>query len=155
MASPEEQYGQIIAMLSENSKGMNEVRAEMRSMKTELLTWKPKVDNRVHEMEHAVLDLGERVDKALGMLLPQAEIVAPTDDEQAGVTIAATSLTAVIREEHFASPEGKVPSSAHLGLHPPRAASGSLDHGKRSSHRGLASGWCTPLSRAQPRSQVR
>jgi hypothetical protein len=81
MASPEEQYGQIIAMLSENSKGMNEVRAEMRSMKTELLTWKPEVDNRVHELEHAVLDLGERVDKALGMLLSQAEIVAPTDDE--------------------------------------------------------------------------
>jgi hypothetical protein len=81
MASPEEQYSQIITMLSENSKGMNEVRAEMRSMKTELLTWKPEVDNRVHELEHAVLDLGERVDKALGMLLSQAEIVAPTDDE--------------------------------------------------------------------------
>lgn len=62
MATPEEQLGQILAVLSENSKGINELKSsmlEMRTLKTELLTWKPEVDNRIHELEHAVLELSE------------------------------------------------------------------------------------------------
>jgi hypothetical protein len=144
MATPEEQLGQILALLSENTKGINDLKSsmsEMRSLKTEILTWKPEVDNRVHELEHAVLDLGERVEHALGALLPQAQPVEPVINEQAGtVTVAHSPLTAAIREDHFASPSVKVPSSAHLEFHPPRAAPGSLDHGKGLSHRGTAFG---------------
>ena len=43
--------GQILAVLSENSKGINELKSsmsQMRTLKTELMTWKPEVDNRVH-----------------------------------------------------------------------------------------------------------
>ena len=71
MASPEQQLGRILALLSENSKGINELKtsmSEMRTLHMEIHTWKPDVDNRVHELEHAVLDLGECVKKALGNL---------------------------------------------------------------------------------------
>jgi hypothetical protein len=64
MASPEEQFGQILALLGENSKGIQELRTsmvEMRALRTDINTWKPLVDNRVSELENAVMDLGERV----------------------------------------------------------------------------------------------
>jgi hypothetical protein len=65
MATPEEQLGQILALLGENSKGINELKSsmsEMRTLRTKILTWKPEVNNHVHELEHVVLDLGERVE---------------------------------------------------------------------------------------------
>jgi hypothetical protein len=130
MATPEEQLGQILALLSENTKGINDLKSsmsEMRSLKTEILTRKPEVDNRVHELEHAVLDLGERVEHALGALLPQAQPMEPVLNEQAEtVTTVHSPLTVAIREDHFASLSVKVSSFAHLELHPPRAASGLL-----------------------------
>jgi hypothetical protein len=147
LVTPEEQLGQILALLGENSKGINELKSsmtEMRALKTNLLLWKPEVDHHVHELEHAVLDLGERVEQALSMI-PQAQPLHRTRGEQfgeasieplGGVTVAQLPLTAAIQENHFASPDGKVPSSAHLELHPPRAASGSFDHGKGSSNQG-------------------
>jgi hypothetical protein len=42
MASPEEQLGQILAILSENSKGINDLKAsmtEMHSLRTDILNW--------------------------------------------------------------------------------------------------------------------
>ena len=136
----EEQLGQILALLGENSKGINELKSsmtEMTAMKTDLLLWKPKVDNRVHELKHAVLNLGERIEQVLGSRISLAQPLEPTHGEQSGeVTIAQPSLTTAIREDHFVSPSVKASSSAHLEFHPSRAAPGSLDHGKRTSHRG-------------------
>jgi hypothetical protein len=73
MASPEEQFGQILALLGENSRGISELKSsivEMRALRSDINTWKPQVDSRVNELEHAVMDLGERVEQALGVLLP-------------------------------------------------------------------------------------
>jgi hypothetical protein len=134
MATPEEQLGQILALLSENSKGINDLKhsmMEMRTLRTEILTWKPDVDHRIHELEHAVLDLGERIDQVLETLTPLAPPLDPSASEQQdAVTASSPPFTAAIRENHFASPSVKMPSSAHLELFPPRAASRSLDHGK-------------------------
>ena len=46
--SKEKLLGQILALLGENSKGINELKSsmtEMTAMKTDLLLWKPEVDN--------------------------------------------------------------------------------------------------------------
>lgn len=121
---------------------------EMRALKTDLLLWKPEVDQRVHELEHVVLDLGECIDHALGSLVPQAQPLERSDEEPSGgVTIAQPPLTAAIREDHFDSSSVKMPSSAHLELHPPRAASGSLDHDKGSTHRGADFGAVYTIAR--------
>ena len=106
-------------------------------MKTDLLLWKPEVDNRVHELEHAVLNLGERNEQVLGSQILLAQPLEPTHGEQSReVTIAQPSLTTAIWEDHFASPSVKAPSSTHLEFHPTRAAPGSLEHGKQTSHLG-------------------
>jgi hypothetical protein len=121
MASSEEQLeqlGQILALLGENSKGINELKSlmsEMRALRSEINVWKPEVDNRVHELEHAVLDLGTRMDYALGMLLPQAD--AALELPPGTVTIVGTSA-ATLPDEHQASPTLKVSGSADL--EPPR-----------------------------------
>jgi hypothetical protein len=129
MATPEEQLGQILAILGENSKGINELKTsmtEMRALKTET-----RVDHRVHKLEHGVLGLGERLDHALGSLVPQAQpLERPKAEPFGGVTIAKPPLTDSVREDHFASLSIKMSSSADLELLPPRVTSGSLDHGK-------------------------
>lgn len=57
--------------------------------------------------------------------------------EQSGVvTVVQDPLTVAIREDYFTSPSTKGPSSEQLELHPPRAAPGSLDHGKGNTHWG-------------------
>lgn len=132
MASPEEQLGQILALLGENSKGINELKnsmTEMRALRTEINAWKPEVDNCIHDLEHAVVDLGERVDRVLGMLLPQAKPML-----EGLVTV--TSAPSAPREDLSASPSTKVLDSGHLESSSKRAASGSLDHGTGSTHRG-------------------
>ena len=138
--SKEEQLGQILALLGENSKGINELKSsmtEMTAMKTDLLLWKPEVDNRVHELEHAVLNVGEHIEQVLGSRISLAQPLEPTHGEQSGeITIAQPSLTTANRGDHFTSPSVKAPSSAHLEFHPSRVTPGSLDHGKRTSHRG-------------------
>ncbi|CAD6334945.1 unnamed protein product [Miscanthus lutarioriparius] len=120
--------------------GINELKSsmmEMTAMKTYLLLWKPKVDNRVHELVHAMLNLGEHSEQVLGSQISLAQPLEPTHGEQSGeVTIAQPSLTTAIWEDHFASSSVKAPSSAHLEFHPSRAAPGSLDPGKQTSHRG-------------------
>jgi hypothetical protein len=140
MATPEEQLSQILALLSENSKGINEVKSsmsEMRTLRTEILTWKSNVDHRVHELEHVALDLGERIDQALGALHPPAQLTTQSEGELPNAVVTSpTPLTEAIWEDHIASPSVKVLSSTHLELLPPWAASGSLDHGKLSTHRG-------------------
>ncbi|CAD6253442.1 unnamed protein product [Miscanthus lutarioriparius] len=140
MATQEEQLGQILALLDEKSKGINELKSsmsEMRALKTEIATWKPQVDNRVNELEHAVLDLGERVERALGVLLPPSELVV--EASPGSVTIAQPSPSTG-REEISASPGEKVLGSTHLEPTLKGAASGSLDHGKGSTHRGASFG---------------
>ncbi|XP_066310937.1 UDP-glycosyltransferase 72C1-like [Miscanthus floridulus] len=82
----EEQLGQILALLGENSKGINELKSsmmEMTAMKTDLL-WKPEVENRVHKLEHAVLNLGECIEKVLGSRISLAQPLEPTHGEQSG-----------------------------------------------------------------------
>ncbi|CAD6268511.1 unnamed protein product [Miscanthus lutarioriparius] len=82
MASPKEQLGQILAFLSENSKGINELKtsmSEMRTLHSEILQWKPDVDHRIHELEHVVLDLREKVEHALEALLPQVQLKESID----------------------------------------------------------------------------
>ena len=79
--SKEEQLGQIVALLGENSKGINELKSsmtEMTAMKTDLLLWKPEVDNRVHKLEHVVLNLGERIEQVLGSRISLAQPLEPT-----------------------------------------------------------------------------
>jgi hypothetical protein len=105
-------------------------------MRSEINSWKPEVENRIHELEHAVADLGERMDRALGVLLPTAGAAL---EVLAGVVTIATAPTAH-REDIPLSPSAKVPDSAHLESSPHGAASGSLDHGKGSPHRGAAFG---------------
>ena len=122
MTTPEEQLGKILALLGENSKGIKELKAsmtEMRDLKTELYNWKPVVDQRVHDLEHTVLDLSERIDQVLDVINPSSprqEYTAP--------------ITTSIREDHFASPSKQVLNSARLEFSPSRAAPGSLDHSK-------------------------
>ena len=73
--SSEEQLGKIIALLGENSKGINELKTsmmEMRDLKMEISTWKPEVDQRVHDLEHTVLDLSERIDQVLDVVNPSS-----------------------------------------------------------------------------------
>ena len=117
MASSEEQFGQILALLGKNSKGIQELRSsmtEIRALRTDINIWKPLVDNRVSELEHAVMDLGEHVEQALGSLLPQAQPVDLSVAAQAGtVTIAQPSPIAA-HGEPSASTSMKVPGSAHL-----------------------------------------
>jgi len=129
MVTPEEQLGQILALLGENSKGINELKSsmsEIRAMRSEINSWKPEVDHRVHELEHAVADLGERMNRALDVLLPPAGAVP------AGfVTIASASPAP--REDTPPSPSAKTLDSAHLESSPHGAASGSLDHSKLGS----------------------
>jgi hypothetical protein len=72
MASLEAQLNQILALLDENSKGINEFKSsmsKMRALRSEINIWKPEVDNQVHKLEHAVMDLGAWMDRALGVLL--------------------------------------------------------------------------------------
>lgn len=48
--SPKELFGQILALLSENSKGILELKSsmsEIRLVKEEIEAWKPEVDHRV------------------------------------------------------------------------------------------------------------
>jgi hypothetical protein len=102
---------------------------DMRALKTDLLRWKPEVDHHVHELEHAVLDLGECIEQVRGSRVPQAYPLDPPGNEHfVDVTITQPPLTKAIREDHFASPSNKAPSSAHLVLSPQRAAPGLLDH---------------------------
>ena len=63
--SPEEQFGQILALLSENSKGISELKhsmSEIRLAKEEIEAWKPEVNLRVTDLEKAVNHLGDRVE---------------------------------------------------------------------------------------------
>ena len=75
--------GEIFAMLGENSEGIDDLNSsmqDMRTLKMELMVWKPQVDNRMHELEYAVMDLGERIDRALGSLR-QAQPIDPSSEE--------------------------------------------------------------------------
>jgi hypothetical protein len=66
--SPEEQFGKILALLGENSKGISELKQtmfEIRLAKEEIEAWRPEVDTRVTDLEKAVNHLGERVEKLL------------------------------------------------------------------------------------------
>ncbi|XP_066396222.1 glutamate receptor 2.8-like [Miscanthus floridulus] len=109
MATLEEQLGEILALLSKNSKGINELKSsmsEMRTLRTEILTWKLEGDNCVHELEHVVLDLGERVERTLGSLPPQRQSQESSEGEQSGaITFPQPPPTTTIRENHFASPK--------------------------------------------------
>jgi hypothetical protein len=132
IALPEEQFGQILALLGENSKGILELKSfmvEMRALRSDINTWKPQVDSGVNELEHAVTDLGERVKQALGVLLPQA---VPVESGEGGVTTAQPSPTEVCGD-----PSGQLTTVREISTGVP-----SL-------------GWCIPPSRNRPWSQVR
>jgi hypothetical protein len=65
MATPEELYGKILALLSANQKGIVELKesmSEMKVAKADLDAWKPTVDLRITGLEQAVHDLGDRVE---------------------------------------------------------------------------------------------
>jgi hypothetical protein len=66
--SPEEQFGKILALLGENSKGITELKqtmSEIRLAKEEIEAWRPEVDTRVTDLEKAVNHLGEWMEKLL------------------------------------------------------------------------------------------
>jgi hypothetical protein len=105
-------------------------------MRTEINSWEPEMDNRVHELEHAMVDQGERMDRAHGVLLPP--VGAALEVPASIVTIA--SAPTASREDLPTSLSAKMLDSAHLELSPQGAASGSLDHGMVSPHRGAAFG---------------
>jgi hypothetical protein len=65
MATLEEQFSQILALLGENSKGITKLKHSMEEMKlakTDFETWKSEVNHRVADLEHAVNYLGERME---------------------------------------------------------------------------------------------
>lgn len=71
----EEQFGQILTLLSQNSKGISELKSSMNEMtkaKEEIEAWKPEVDNRMAILETAVTNLGEHVEYLIGFHSPSA-----------------------------------------------------------------------------------
>jgi len=143
MASSEEQFGQILALLRKNLKGIQELRSsmtEIRALRTDINIWKPLVDNRVSELEHAVMDLDERMEQALGTLLPQAQPVDSSTATLSGYVTIAQPPPTTAPGDLSASASLKVPGSAHLEPTPPRASSGSKDHGEENHHRGTGFG---------------
>lgn len=67
--TPEEQFGQILALLGENSKGICELKqsvSEMSFVKAEFDAWKPEVDHRVTELDHAVNYIWEKMEMLFG-----------------------------------------------------------------------------------------
>jgi len=137
MATPEEQYGQILALLGQNSKGIEEWHSsmvEMRALRTNINSWKPIVDSRVTDLEHAVMDLDERMEQALGTLLPQAQSVDSSMVMLSGCITIAQPPPTTAPGDLSASASLKVPGSAHLEPTPPQAASRSKDHDKENHH---------------------
>lgn len=65
MASPEEQLGQILALLTQNSKGnadLQQLMEQVKSTKADFELWKPEVNTRVADLEHALNYIGERME---------------------------------------------------------------------------------------------
>lgn len=110
--------------------------SEMRALRTEINTWKPQVDSRVDELEHAVLNLGEKVEKVLGIFPKPTDPVAALPQDV--VTIAHPPSTNP--SDILSSPTLKMPGSAHLEPTLHGAASGSFDHGDPMFHRGAGFG---------------
>lgn len=129
MATLEEQFGQNLALLSENSKGITELKysmEEMKQAKSNFQTWKPEVDHRVADLEHAVNYLGERMEHFFGGKSKQAvtgeEIPSPHPhpDPDSDPKLASADKTA---------------GSAHLGPSSPEVSSGPSGHRRETNHR--------------------
>lgn len=116
-----EKFGQILALLSENSKGILELKAmmtEIKLAKEEIEAWKPEVDSRMADLESAVSTLGERVKHLTGSNISSAN---------KGISIEQPAP-----EASKAGGTG-MPDSAHLGSTPSGVASGPCGH--RVEHR--------------------
>ena len=69
MVTPKEQFGQVLSLLDENSKGITEPKHSMEEMKlakADFEAWKPEVKHRVADLEHLVNYLGERMEHFFG-----------------------------------------------------------------------------------------
>jgi len=127
MATPEEQYGQILALLNANQKGIAELESmsEMKVAKADLDAWRPTVDHRVAGLEQAIHDLGDCVELLFaGNTSPEkkeAHIEHPAPDH----TTAGNLL---------------MPGSAHLEPTPCGATSGPCGHRQEDHHRSVGHG---------------
>lgn len=129
--SPEEQFGHILALLSQNSKGITELKlsmSEMKAAKEDLDAWKPEVDHRVADLEQAVNHLNECVEKlyhhsvnsAKSLTLGEGKVEHPEPDPSK-------------------ARKSEVSGSVHLGPTPSRATSGLLGH--RNEHHHWSAGF--------------
>lgn len=112
----EEQFGQIVALLSENSKGIFELQTtmkEMKAAKADVDTWKLEVDHHVVDLENAVNNLGDRLELLINYGV-SAKKEMPLDPS--------TST-------HWESEKVEMPDRAHLGSTPNGEASGPSGHG--------------------------
>lgn len=124
----EEQFGQILTLLSANSKGISELKTSMNEMtkaKEEIEAWKPEVDNRMAHLETAVTKLGERFEHLLG---------ANTLSPPTGISTKQPATDASKAEK-----DG-MPDPAHLGSTPTGAASGPCGHCSEHGSRGTGFG---------------
>lgn len=69
MASPEEQLGQILALLTQNSKGIADPQQSMeqvKSAKVDFELWKLEVNTRVVDLKHVVNYIGDHMEQLFG-----------------------------------------------------------------------------------------
>jgi hypothetical protein len=122
----EEQFGQILALLSQNSKGISELQAtmtEMKAAKADLDAWKLEVDHRVADLESAVHHLGDHVE----LLINNCNSAKKKSIEPSAST-------------HRTSEKVEMPDPTHLGSTPLGAASGPSGHGDDNPHRSAGFG---------------
>lgn len=113
-ATPEEHFGQILALLGQNSKGINELKASMEELKTakaDFDQWKPEVNQRVADLEHAVNYLGEKMEQLFGdqskhaLFEGESPIEHPDPDPKLSVGKKATG-SAHLEPPPFGAPPG-------------------------------------------------
>jgi chromosome segregation ATPase len=106
--------------ISEGNRRINDVYVaveDLRAVKADLETWRPKVDEQVADLRDCVTDLRQQLDALQSS--PSKVVLSGSTD-------------------------GKVLASAHLGASSSKAASGLLGHGVEHSTGALVRGVFTP-----------
>lgn len=132
--SPEEQFGQILTLLGENSKGITELKQSMSELKTakeSFNSWKPKVDHRVADLEHVVNNLGERMEQLFHQSINSAKSPSPGASEV---------VDPHLDSQKTGKSEKLVLGSAHLEPSLLRATSGPRGHREEHPHRSTGFG---------------
>jgi hypothetical protein len=123
----EEQFGQILTLLSQNSKRITDLQAtitEMKVAKADLDAWKPEVNHRMADLENAVNRLNDRVKLLINgnNSFKMKEVLEPS--------------TSIPRT----SEKAEELDCAHLGSTPTGAASGPCGHSDDNPHQSAGFG---------------